>query len=181
MRSAILITYALLLTGCALFRPGPGDSACSDGDPLVAASYQAVDQMLAAIPPTRRISKERPVVVATLVDIDSLSGSRLGRTISEHLATRLTRSGYKVAELKLRESIFIRQGQGELLLSREVQEITRHHQAQVVLVGTYAESRGVVYVTVKLVGVADNVVISAHDYVLPIDANVRALLWAQNK
>jgi TolB-like protein len=147
----------------------------------MAASYQAVDQMLAGIPASRRLPKERAVLVATLVDIDTLSGSRLGRTLSEHLSTRLTKNGYKVVEMKLRDSIFVKQSEGELMLSREVKEIGRNHEAQALLVGTYSESRGRVYVTIRLVGAADGTVISAQDYLLPIDANVRALLWGNGK
>ena len=176
----VLLTVALL-QGCSLFKFCPSENCCLDGDCLIEASYQAVDQLLASIPASRRLPKDRPIVVATVVNIDSLTSSRLGRTLSEHLATRMTRHGYKVIELKLRESIFVKQSEGELMLSREVKEISKNHEAQAVLVGTYSESRGTVYVTVKLVGAGDGVVISAHDYLLPIDGNVRALLWAQNK
>jgi len=178
VKVSLLLLLAIILAGCSLFRTCPGESCCSDDDCLMTANYQAVDQLLFAIPPTRRIPKDRPVIVATLVNIDTLTSSRLGRTISEQLGTRLSRNGYKVIELKLRETIFVRQGEGELMLSREIKEIGRTHDAQAVLVGTYSESRGRVYVTIKLVGAADGMVISAQDYLLPIDANVRALLWA---
>jgi len=92
----------------------------------------------------------------------------------------LTKNGYKVVELKLRDTIFVKQTEGELMLSREIREIGRSHEAQAVLVGTYSESRGRVYVTIKLVGATDGIVISAQDYLLPIDANVRSMLWVQN-
>jgi TolB-like protein len=147
----------------------------------MAASYQAVDQMLAGIPSSKRLPRDRAVLVATLVDIDKLAGSRLGRTLSEHLSTRLTKNGYKVMELKLRDTIFVKQSEGELMLSREIREIGKNHEAQALLVGTYSESRGRVYVTIRLVSAADGTVISAHDYLLPIDANVRALLWGNGK
>jgi len=180
-RLALLASF-IVITGCSYFRSCPAETCCSDeGDCLMTASYQAVDQLLAAIPAGRRLPRERPVVVATVVNIDSLTGSRLGRTLAEHLATRITKSGYKVVELKLRDTIFVKQAEGELMLSREVREIGKNHEAQAVLVGTYSESRGRVYVTIKLVGAADGIVISAQDYLLPIDANVRALLWVQNR
>lgn len=170
-----------LCAGCTLFRPCATETCCTDeGDCLMTASYQAVDQLLAAIPAGRRLPMDRPVIVATIVNIDTLAGSRLGRTLSEHLGTRLTKNGYKVVELKLRDTIFVKQTEGELMLSREIREIGRSHEAQAVLVGTYSESRGRVYVTVKLVGAADGIVISAQDYLLPIDANVRSMLWVQN-
>lgn len=181
-RGFLLLLIAYFLTGCSLFRTCATENCCSDeGDCLMAASYQAVDQLISAIPAGRRLPKDRAVLVATMVNIDNLTSSRLGRTLSEHLATRLTKNGYKLIELKLRDSIFVKQAEGELMLSREVREIGRNHEAQAILVGTYSESRGRVYVTIKLVGAADGIVISAQDYLLPIDANVRSLLWAQSR
>jgi len=182
MRYLVLLAFLFVLSGCSMFRNCASESCCSDeGDCLMSASYAAVDQLISAIPSGRRLPKERPVLVATLVDIDKLAGSRLGRTLSEHLSTRLTKNGYKVIELKLRDTIFIKQAEGELMLSREVREIGRNHEAQAILVGSYSESRGRVYVTIRLVGAADGIVISAQDYLLPIDANVRALLWGNGK
>ena len=181
LKLSVVFLSLWLCAGCTLFRPCATETCCGDeGDCLMTASYQAVDQLLAAIPAGRRLPMDRPVIVATIVNIDTLTGSRLGRTLSEHLGTRLTRSGYRVVELKLRDTIFVKQTEGELMLSREIREIGKSHEAQAVMVGTYSESRGRVYVTIKLVGAADGIVISAQDYLLPIDANVRSMLWAQN-
>lgn len=174
MRYLLLLALCCLVAGCATY----SGSAVRDGeDSLMQANHQAIDQLLGNIPPSRALNKQQPIIVASLVNIDDLNSSRLGRMLSEQLATRLTQSGYAVVELKLRDSIFVKQLQGELLLSREIKDITLTHKAQAVLVGTYAESSGQLYLTVKLVGVADNLVISAQDYLLPLNANVRSLLW----
>ena len=93
--------------------------------------------------------------------------------------TRLVEQGYTVTELKLRESIYIRHREGELMLSREIPEISKKHAAQAVLVGTYAPSINNLYVTIKLVGVADNLVIAAHDYVMPMDSEIRSFFWSK--
>lgn len=179
--SLILLAFAVLLSGCSLFRNCDTETCCSDeGDCLMASSYQAVDRLVAAIPSDRQVPRNRPVLVATLVDIDKLSGSRLGRTLSEHLSTRMTKHGFKIVEMKLRDSVFVKQAEGELMLSREIRDIGRSHDAQALLVGTYAESRGRVYVTIRLVSAVDGTVISAQDYLLPIDGNVRALLWGNS-
>lgn len=178
LRFLLYVLLAVSLSGCSLQNIYPYEICTSDkGDCLMAASYQAIDEMIASIPAGKRLPQDRPLLVATLVNIDTLSGSRFGRTVSEHLGTRLTRHGFRVIEMKLRETIFVKQAEGELMLSREIREIGRSHEAQAVVVGTYSESRGRVYVTVKIVGAADGVVIAAHDYLLPVDSNVRALLW----
>jgi len=178
MKRLLLALTLALVSGCASF----SGSTQPDGDDFfMQANYRAVDRMLAQVPPSRALNRQQPVIVASLVNIDDLNSSRLGRTLSEQLATRLTQSGYSVVELKLRDSIFVKQLQGELLLSRELKDITRTHKAQAVLVGTYAEANGQVYLTIKLVGVADNVVISAQDYLLPLNSSVRSLLWSSAK
>ncbi len=173
MKRLFLFCLALLCAGCALFQTRVEDFT----DPIVRSNYRAVDRMLQAPAVGQTLNKRRPIVVASLVNIDDLNSSRLGRMLSEQLATRLTQNGYQVVELKMRDSIFVKQSQGELLLSREIKDITLTHQAQAVLVGTYAIANGRVYITVKLVGVKDNTAIAAEDYVLPMDSNVRSLLW----
>lgn len=175
MKYSLLLVMLFLLSGCASFSRSAGTG---NEDYLMQANYRAVDQLLQNIPAGRALNKHQPLIVASLVNIDDLTSSRLGRMLSEQLATRLTRNGYRVVELKLRDTIFVKQLQGELLLSREIKDITVNHKAQAVLVGTYAESRGQVYITIKLVGVADNLAVSAHDYVLPLNSNVRSLLWS---
>jgi TolB-like protein len=81
-----------------------------------------------------------------------------------------------VIEMKMRGSIFVQKNEGELLLSREVQDISDSHSAQAVIVGTYARSQNYVYVTAKLVRSIDNMVLGAYNYVLPLDSNVSAML-----
>ena len=67
-------------------------------------------------------------------------------------------------------------GQGELLLSREAREVSQAQNAQAVVVGTYAVSATVLYISLKLVSPVGNTVLAAHNYALPVDDNVRALL-----
>lgn len=140
---------------------------------LIEANYSAVDALLNGVP----LSGEQPLLVATLVNVDVLTeSSRLGRLFSEQIAARLTKRGYPVKELKLRENLFMKQSEGELLLSREVGEVSRAHNARAVVVGTYAASGSMLYINLKLVHPTGNIVLSAHDYALPMDNNIRDLL-----
>ena len=63
-----------------------------------------------------------------------------------------------------------------VLLSREVREVSQAQNAQAVVVGTYAVSASVVYISLKLVNPVGNQVIAAHNYAVPADENVRTLL-----
>ena len=170
---AVSLLPAVLLCGCVA-TPGPTyDDAANSR--LIAFNYAAADHLVAQ----SRIATDasKPVLTATLVNIDDLNqSSRLGRLISEHVASRLAQQGVPVVEMKMRGSIFMQKSEGELLLSREVKDITASHSAQAVVVGTYAQARDYVYVTVKLVRSTDNEVLAAHNYVLPLDSNIRAML-----
>ncbi|WP_312843082.1 FlgO family outer membrane protein [Diaphorobacter nitroreducens] len=168
--AAVLTASALALPGCARYYYGAAVS--SDPVDLMASNHGAADALLLQVP----LDPDTPVLVATVVQLDRLDeSSRLGRLVAEQLAGRLAQRGLRVTELRMRETLAMRPGQGELLLSRHAQEVARAQAAQAVLVGTYAVAPQAVYVSLKLVG-AGNAVLAAHDYALPMDANVRGLL-----
>lgn len=140
---------------------------------LIAANERATDALLKYAP----LDANQPVLVATLVNVDRLTeSSRLGRIFSEQIAGRMVHQGLRVTEVKLRENLLLQRDQGELLLSREVREVSQAQDAQAVVVGTYAVSTSVVYISLKLVNPVGNTVVAAHNYAVPMDENVRALL-----
>lgn len=118
-----------------------------------------------------------PFIVATLVNIDQLEqSSTLGRLISEQVASRMTQMGFSVLELKVRNGVYMKRNEGELLLTREIKEVASTHNAQAVIVGTYAESATLVHVNLKVVNPATSMVIAAHDYALPLDKQISSLI-----
>lgn len=166
-RAAATAAALLVLAGCAQVPEGPPRAD------LIALNRQAAD----ALVENGRLDPAQPLLVASFVNLDRLDeSSRLGRLFSEQVGGRLSNRGYAVVELKLRDSLFFKQGQGALLLSREVNQVVRAHQAQAVVVGTYTASPTMLYVSLKLVGADRNLVLAAHDYAVPLDVNVRGLL-----
>ena len=118
-----------------------------------------------------------PVLVATVVNVNDMSRSApLGRTLSEQYASQMSALGFNVKELKLRGDVFVKEGAGELLLSREIKDIARNHNAAMVLVGTYSAAANYTYVSLKLVRTEDSRIIRGHDYALPNDRDVQRLL-----
>ncbi|WP_326543761.1 FlgO family outer membrane protein [Pseudorhodoferax sp.] len=166
-RAAVAGAALLALAGCAQVPEGPPRAD------LIALNRQAAD----ALVENGRLDPAQPLLVASFVNLDRLDeSSRLGRLFSEQVGGRMSNRGYAVVELKLRDSLFFKQGQGALLLSREVNQVVRAHQAQAVVVGTYTASPTMLYVSLKLVGADRNLVLAAHDYAVPLDVNVRGLL-----
>ncbi|HQR04012.1 MAG: hypothetical protein JSR19_09700 [Proteobacteria bacterium] len=170
MKTIVALFCALALAACA----GPSYQGAQNSE-FTSANYAAVDKLVSAtaVP----IDKNTPLLVATVVNIDSLNkSSRFGRLISEQIASRLTQQGFNVVEMKLRSDIYIKEGTGELLLSRDVRDLSKNYNAQVVVVGNYAVASGYVYLTLKAVTVVDNRVIAAVNYLLPLSENNQALL-----
>ncbi|MDR1709633.1 MAG: hypothetical protein LBS70_07940 [Candidatus Accumulibacter sp.] len=176
-----LAAAGLLASGCETVGARYEDAANSA---LLRANYTAIDRLMGLQPAPASASNQpaKPsglsvLVVATVANIDSLErSSTLGRVISEHWASRLTQNGYKVVELKVRNSVYMKQSEGEFLLTREIKEVAAAHDASGVIVGVYGESSASVYVTLKLVDPTNSLVLASHDYALPLTREVDSML-----
>ncbi len=139
------------------------------------ANYRAANALLNTICP--KLPKDSPVLVASFVDIDNLdSTSTFGKVVSEQIASRFKQRNYTTIEMKLRTNVFIRADSGELLLSRELSEISTKHRAQAVVVGTYAVAAKRVYLTARVINASDGRVLSSYDYDIPITSDVFKML-----
>ncbi len=171
MKTLSLLLLLALLSGCA---EGPTYQEAANNE-FTQVNHRAADRITAS--PLIPIDRNLPVLISTIVNIDALNqSSRFGRLVSEQIATRLTNQGFSVVEMKMRSNVLIKEETGELLLSRDVRALSKTHQAQVVVVGNYAVGSAFVYVTLKVINVADNRVISADNYALPLTRNIKALL-----
>lgn len=142
--------------------------------PLILVNQMAAEQLVQQF---QRVSLSATLMVTSIANLDNLEhSSSLGRVIAEHVATRFSRHGYTVLETRLRSHIVVRPGEGELLLTREISDIAQAHQVQAVIVGTYTVARDLVFVTLKVVQPSSNTVLAVHDYALPMDQELRALL-----
>ena len=172
------VGVALSMQACAWVPPMLGGTA-GYGDPqrnpLIVSSQNAIHALADGM--ARHELGDAPVLVATVVNVNQLSRSApLGRTLSELYASQLSRLGFNVKELKLRGDVFIQEGTGELLLSREIRNIADTHKASAVLVGTYAQARQNVYISIKLVRTGDSRIVRSYDYALPYEADIQKLL-----
>ena len=178
---AILSTLAAaaVLAGCnsAPQNVGRAEPTYQDAAtaPLLQNSREAVSKLTAGF--DLNALGGGPVLVATVVNVNDLSRSApLGRTLSEQYASQMAALGFNVKEVKLRGDIFVKEGAGELLLSREIKDIARSYNASLVLVGTYSPAANFTYVSLKLVRTEDSRIVRGHDYALPNDRDVQRLL-----
>ncbi len=180
---ALTLVAAATLAGCSAFQPAPVAARMeptykdASNNAFLNSSKDAVTQLLGGL--DVNTVGPGPVLVATIVDVnDTTRAAPLGRTLSEQYATNMAMAGYNVKEIKLRGNVFVREGTGELLLSREVRDIARQHNAVMVLVGTYSPAAAYTYVSTKLVRTEDSRIIRGYDYALPMDRDVKRLLAA---
>ncbi|WP_240538619.1 FlgO family outer membrane protein [Halomonas sp. SH5A2] len=166
----------LSLTGCSAL--GGSNTQQQEPDPdLPELAQKAAEHMVASNPDITRYS---PMIAATFVSIDNLSqSSTLGRISSELMASALGRQGMQVREVKMRDSMFIEESVGELILSRQVQRLSAQHDARSILMGTYAQGQDYVYVSARVVRSSDAMVLGSADFRLALNNNTRSLLEGQ--
>lgn len=142
---------------------------------MIGASYQAADVIISAM--GGALDPAKPVLVTSLADEENLDeSSPFGRLLAEQVASRLITAGYSVHEVKFGEVLSVARGRGEFVLSREADRIAVSAGAQAVLAGTYTTAANQVFVNLKLIRADDGRVMAAHDFIVPMDENVRVLV-----
>lgn len=179
MRTLAALLLPLMLAGCAgLPEEAANKYAETTSNKFVAANYEAADALLSQL--GGRLASDKPLIMATVVNIDALDqSSTLGRLVSEQIASRLAQGGLRMLEMKLRTSVYMKRHMGEMMLTREVGEVAHNHNAQAVVVGSYAETSDAVFVNVKVVHPQSNQVLAANDFVLAKDGVVRSMLMGR--
>ena len=171
-----LLVLPLLLAACSSSpKNEEGNYATITPNQFINANYKAADVLLQQL--NGKLVADKPLIVATVVNIDSLDQTTtLGRLVSEQLSTRLAQGGLSMLEMKLRNSVYLKRNQGELMLTREIGEVASSHNAQAIVVGSYAETSDMVFINVKVIQPNTNFVLAGTDYVLAKEAIVRSML-----
>lgn len=144
---------------------------------VLESSYLAADRLARALF-SRQFSRKTPIMAASFVNIDNLTiSSTFGRIVSEQVASRLAQHGFRIIEIKLRqESVFIKKGEGEFMLSRELKDLGSSREIRAALVGTYAISEHFIFVSARIVRTEDSSVLAGCDYEIPNDDITRSII-----
>lgn len=171
----ILIAALLLFLSACESTPGKVKRETTNDANILATVHNVANALLTKA--ASGIDAESPLLVASFVDINQLEkSSSFGRIVSQQMASAITSKGYTVKEMLLRNNVYIRHAQGEFLLSRQLRNISNQHNAQAVVVGTYAIGSNNVYATAKIISTESNTIIASHDFVLPLGPDTRTLL-----
>ena len=184
MMNLIKINFAavifILLSGCSL-EPYTLKKSSYEYVPappkldLIGSNYKAIDHLISQV--NVSLPAGTQIIVSSVVNINQLENvASLGRVISEHVLGRFAQSGYGVIELKVRNQIYMKRHEGELLLTREIRELARAHNAHAFIVGTYAEASDRVFVSLKIIEADGSRILGAVDYSLEKNSVVKSLL-----
>jgi len=149
---------------------------------MINTSYLAADKLLENLTVAQfdqpvTLEKHARIWIATIAEVDHLDkSSPLGRLIGEQLAARFTQQGHTVIDAKLQKELTLISSQGEFILSRDWPENDKLPPADVVVAGTYAVAKDLVYITLKLFDLRSYQAVSSFAYTLPLGANTNALL-----
>ncbi|MFC0338988.1 hypothetical protein SAMN05421848_0512 [Kushneria avicenniae] len=169
---AVMLLLSMLMTGCSAL---PGQHRVPERPTLLSQVDTAAERLVKSA--RGRLTQSDTIIATTFVDVDQLArSSTLGRSLTEAMTSRLVEQGLNVIEVKLRDSLYIEEYTGEMILSRNVQRLGNNYNASAVLLGTYAVARGEVLVNARLVRLADQLVLGATSFRVPIDADVQMLL-----
>lgn len=172
----LLILATLGFSGCVT-----SPVASERQSTMIDAAYSAVDSLIAGqnISPMATPGGGTRVLVATVTDLNKLNQSTaFGRLLAEQMSSRLSQTGIPVGELKLTGKLYVSQSQGELVLSRELKEISSNQKADLVLAGTYVDAGSSVFVSLKLVRASDSTVSNAYNFAMK-KSNFVATLMAR--
>ena len=146
---------------------------CSSKTDIININYNAANKIIQ----NSDLDEGTIIIMSTIVDLNNVEYSLpLGRTISEQITTKFVNNGMNVIEMKLRDSVYIKEATGELILSRKINKLAKKVKAEAIVVGTYSNTKNVVYINLRIINPITNIIISTIDYQIPKDDNMKSLL-----
>ncbi|MDL2271770.1 hypothetical protein LJC23_01915 [Desulfovibrio sp. OttesenSCG-928-I05] len=124
-----------------------------------------------------RMGSGAGILTTNLVELDDFERtSAFGRLASQQIASRIGQHGFRVIESRL-GAVLRMNRQGEFMMTRDSSQLlTTEYDAGAVLVGAYKVIGERIFISTRIVRIADNVVMGAYEYYLPLNNEVRALL-----
>jgi TolB-like protein len=145
-----LAAALLLLGACA-----------SQQDDFVTLSYEAADALLEEM--QQKLPDDATIIYGVFTPVGQPStSSPFGQIFAEQVASRLAQNGVGVVEVRLRETLAVREG-GPYALSDDVRDVARRVQARAALSGSYAVTSGYVLVAARVIDVTSGLVVASWD------------------
>ena len=175
------LTSLIFFTGCSSFNCTRLENLLGSDTNLIKFSYTIADNLAnRSMPHLVPRHPDMPILVTTLVDNNDLTQtSRFGRTLQEHISSRLVQLGFTVKEIKLTNTLQIDPRSGETMLSRDLSLLTGAREAQAILAGTISHTDSTMYISTRLINPLNSTIIASDDYKLCMDDNILAMFDLQ--
>lgn len=157
-RWLVLVLLVVAVQGCAK-PPRPGGTVS-----VLTPDFFGLGEELAS--QLRHNQRQRSgagerLILTTLVNLDDLyQTSRFGRALSEALATRLFQHGFSVVEIRKAGGVLVKDKRGELILSRDAEQLAKSNEAEIIVAGTYVLTSQSVIINVKFLDASSQEVLS---------------------
>jgi len=152
-----------------------GEAQVSSGEVMRQRVGDLVGQLLASA--VEEVRDNYVVTVSSFVNANELyATSSLGRFLGEQMITELQRAGVEVVEVRKTPSIMVSRNDGVYGLSTDMDELSFVHNAQAMVVGTYAAAGGEIFVNARLLRNSDGMVLASGSLSFGEDATSRAML-----
>lgn len=188
MRVSILVLMALWLTGCMTTaeQEQPIKTTVQVVRPVATQNSVHFYTERLAHQLFRSVLTIKPnagIAIGTFTQIDTLELNEtenhplrlLGLQLEDGFISASVAQGLRVIEFKTRQKLTIKDNQ-DLMLSRDVTQLSEKQNVQYFLTGTMTEQESGVVVNARLIDTTNNQVIAAATDYVPIDT-----LWSRNK
>ncbi len=180
-----LLLGCLVLAGCGsgssnsrtvAYLPQAAPVNPPEGSQMLTMNTYAADALHNMI--ISRMSSGSGILVASLVELENFERtSAFGQISSQQIGSRLGQYGFRVLEARLGTTLRMDRKGGEFMLTRDSAKLLADtYDAGAALVGCYSDAGNTVYVSVRVVRLADNAIIGAYEYYLPRAGEVSSLL-----
>ncbi|MCP3869774.1 MAG: hypothetical protein GY703_17105 [Gammaproteobacteria bacterium] len=167
-----LILALAVLAGCTTTQPRYQEPEDVD---LIQMSFDATAKLIKLS--RKPLPIDSMVVVSTFVNVDELGQTAsFGRIVSAQIASAFNRAGYRIRAMELPTDLFIREESGMVHLSDETKRVLRANDASALIVGVFAPGRRTAYVSIRMVDIASETVISTADFSVPMGPDAKVLL-----
>ena len=175
LRLVALCLVLFALSGCGRVRSG-GTASVKTPDFFGIADGLAVQLKQNS---KWALSSNRQLLLTSIVNIDDFyQTSRFGRTLTDALASRLFRHGFGIVEIRKASHLMVKEGSGELMLTRDISLMTGEQNVEAVVVGTYSLTPNSVIVSIWMIEPDTQEVLSVADMEIQRSSNINHMLFS---
>ena len=118
-----------------------------------------------------------PTIVTSFVDLNELEKTSVfGRLMAEKMLNELNRKGFHVVEVRRAQDLFIKKSVGEMILTRDINELASITKARTVLAGTYVATSEGVIINARLIDIKSPEILSSVSYEVELTEEIENLI-----